>query len=261
MSAVTAPSVAALLSPLIPSLLLLADKFQESSSEGLNAACVDAHKGDAGGAWKCIFAQWSSAHIKTPTFPMQSQYDAWQTGNVMGAPDPGTTPAATQNVFGKNLTALVKSQLLCAPHLCPRPLLDCAHPGLNAAVVFARRSQPQHGIFLDSCHHHCGNWDGSEIDGKLIGSALQEWYNMGSQKLPNKGFFNQDKPFPCDACCKPGKYSYGLIGIGRPFMSAMAAKEDEHPTAEFAKEEEYPTAEFAVLAHAVEMLSDWNAEL
>ena len=107
----------------IPSLLLPADKFQESSSEGLNAACVDAHKGDAGGAWKCIFAQWSSAHIKTPTFPMQSQYDAWQTGNVMGAPDPGTTPAATQNVFGKNLTALVKSQLLCAPSLCPAPFL------------------------------------------------------------------------------------------------------------------------------------------
>ena len=132
-SAVTAPSVAALLSPLIPSLLLLADKFQESSSEGLNAACVDAHKGDAGGAWKCIFAQWSSAHIKTPTFPMQSQYDAWQTGNVMGAPDPGTTPAATQNVFGKNLTALVKSQLLCAPLLSPARFLAV----LNAAVVFA----------------------------------------------------------------------------------------------------------------------------
>ena len=108
---------------LIPPLLLPADKFQESSSEGLNAACVDAHKGDAGGAWKCIFAQWSSAHIKTPTFPMQSQYDAWQTGNVMGAPDPGTTPAATQNVFGKNLTALVKSQLLCARPHCPAPFL------------------------------------------------------------------------------------------------------------------------------------------
>jgi hypothetical protein len=62
-------------------------KFQESSSAGLNAACVDAHKSEPGGAWKCIFAQWSSEHIKTPTFPMQSQYDAWQTGNVMGAPD------------------------------------------------------------------------------------------------------------------------------------------------------------------------------
>jgi hypothetical protein len=154
-------------------------KFQESSSEGLNAACVDAHKNEPGGAWKCIFAQWTSEHIKTPTFPMQSQYDAWQTGNVMGAADPGKTAAQTQNIFGKNLTELVESMLL---------------------------KQPQHGIFLDSCHHHCGDWDGSEIDGKLIGAALKEWYEKGSPALANKGFFNQDKPFPCDACCKPSAF-------------------------------------------------------
>ena len=151
-------------------------KFQQSSSAGLNAACVEAHKGDEGGSWKCIFAQWSAAHIKTPTFPMQSQYDSWQSGNVMGGFDPGGNVNTTENAFGKNLTALVVSQLL---------------------------SQPQHGIFLDSCHHHCGNWDGSMIDGELIGTALQKWYNMGSQKLPNKGFYNQNKPFPCAECCKP----------------------------------------------------------
>jgi len=144
--------------------------FQESSAAGLNAACVEAHKA-TGDTYKCIFAQWSSAHIKTPTFPLQSQYDSWQTGNVMGGGD-----APTQNAFGANLTALVKSQLL---------------------------NQPQHGIFLDSCHHHCGNWDGSEIDGMLSGAALQAWYTKGSPALDNKGFFNQNKPFPCDACCKP----------------------------------------------------------
>ena len=60
-------------------------------------------------------------------------------------------------------------------------------------------------IFLDSCHHHCGNWDGSEIDGVLIGAALKEWYEKGSPALANKGFFNQNKPFPCEACCKPGR--------------------------------------------------------
>ena len=145
-------------------------RFQESSSAGLNAACMAAHKA-TGDQNKCIFAQWASAHIKTPTFPLQSQYDSWQTNNVMAG-----GAAAVQNEFGKNLTALVKSQLL---------------------------NQPQHGIFLDSCHHHCGNWDGSEIDGMLSGAALQKWYTGGSAGLDNKGFFNQNKPFPCDACCKP----------------------------------------------------------
>eukprot|EP00662_Eupelagonemidae_sp_cell21_P041941 gene41941-45805_t len=147
-------------------------------------ACVEAHT-PSNDTWKCIFAQWSAAHIKTPTFPMQSQYATVDHIRTGGFPefcfetDPDTNaapPAARLNEFGRNLTALVKSQLL---------------------------SQPQHGIFLDSCHHHCGDWDGSEIDGKLSGSALQEWYNLGSPKLPNKGFFNQNKPFPCDACCKP----------------------------------------------------------
>merc|ERR1712216_1087929 len=101
-------------------------KFQESSADGLNAACVAAHKA-TGDPEKCIFAQWTSAHIKTPTFPMQSVYDSWQTGNVMGTGDKAKINA-TQNEFGKNVTALVRSLLL---------------------------AQPQHGIWLDSCHHHC----------------------------------------------------------------------------------------------------------
>ena len=101
--------------------------FQNSSSAGLNAACVAAHAA-TGDAEKCIFAQWTAAHIKTPTWPLQSEYDSWQTGNVMGNGD-----APTQNEFGVNLTTIVQAQLL---------------------------SQPQHGVFLDSCHHHCGAWNG-----------------------------------------------------------------------------------------------------
>jgi len=152
-------------------------KFQESSAAGLNAACVAAHK-TTGDPEKCIFAQWSSQHIKTPTFPLQSEYDSWQTGNVMGGGDP-----ATQNEFGKNVTALVQSLLL---------------------------SQPQHGIFLDSCHHHCGAWNGPVIDGTNSSHALWEWYLAGSS-LPNKGFFNQNKAFPCNACCSGPGHSENFV--------------------------------------------------
>jgi hypothetical protein len=144
-------------------------KFQESSAAGLNAACFKAHTA-TGDAEKCIFAQWSSEYIKTPTFPLQSEYDSWQTGNVAGGGD-----NITENAFGKNLTGLVQKLLL---------------------------NQPQHGIFLDSCHHHCGAWNGPVIDSMGSGAALNEWYTKGSAALPNKGFFNQAKPFPCDACCK-----------------------------------------------------------
>merc|ERR1712137_1125485 len=138
----------------------------ESSAAGLNSDCVTAHTTDPE---KCILAQWASQHIKTPTFPLQSEYDSWQTGNVMGK---GSD--TVQNEFGQNVTSLVRSLLL---------------------------SQPQHGIFLDSCHHHCGAWNGPQIDGMKSSFALKEWYEKGSLALPNKGLFNQNKAFPCTACC------------------------------------------------------------
>ena len=42
--------------------------FQQPSPAGLNAACVKAHTA-SGDPEKCIFAEWTSAHIATPTFP------------------------------------------------------------------------------------------------------------------------------------------------------------------------------------------------
>jgi hypothetical protein len=32
---------------------------------------------------------------------------------------------------------------------------------------------PKHGIFLDSCLHHCGGWGSYEIDGMVQGPAFQ----------------------------------------------------------------------------------------
>eukprot|EP00928_Gymnodinium_smaydae_P004994 TRINITY_DN11718_c0_g2_i1.p1 TRINITY_DN11718_c0_g2~~TRINITY_DN11718_c0_g2_i1.p1 ORF type:complete len:415 (-),score=66.56 TRINITY_DN11718_c0_g2_i1:105-1349(-) len=142
--------------------------FQQSSPAGLNAACVAAHPSDPE---KCIFAQWTSEHIRTPLFPLQSVYDAWQTGNVLE----GRASVPIINEFGRNVTELVKSRLL---------------------------TQPQHGIFLDSCHHHCGAWNGPVIDQMDSSLAMKEWYEKGSTALVNKGFFNQDKAYPCNACCQ-----------------------------------------------------------
>jgi hypothetical protein len=44
--------------------------FQQPSAAGLNAQCVAAHTA-SGDPEKCIFAQWTSQHIATPTFPLQ----------------------------------------------------------------------------------------------------------------------------------------------------------------------------------------------
>ena len=52
------------------------------------------------------------------------------------------------NAWGKKLTGLVHTNLL----------------GPN----------PKHGIFLDSCLHHCGGWGSYKIDGMVQGPAFQK---------------------------------------------------------------------------------------
>lgn len=82
--------------------------------------------------------------------------------------DPKLYP--TINEWGANLTALVHSNLL----------------GPN----------PAHGIFLDSCLHHCGGWGSYTIDGMVQGPAFEKWYETGTG-----GVHIQGKAFPCTTCC------------------------------------------------------------
>ena len=73
-----------------------------------------------------MFAEHSAAFTHTPIFPLQSQYDAWQTGHVLKH---GNDPAVV-NLMGKNITERM------------------------FANIFT--NHPDSGAFLDSCHHHCG---------------------------------------------------------------------------------------------------------
>jgi len=142
--------------------------FIQNATAGINQACVAAHK-DKGEQWKCMFAEHSAEHIRSPVFAMQSQYDSWQTGNVQGH-------TATTQALGNNITARLESMLLA--------------------------NNKDSGAFLDSCHHHCGAWNTIRIDGDLVSVAIQKWYNSIG-KTGAKKLWNQNKPYPCDACCKP----------------------------------------------------------
>jgi len=140
----------------------------QNATSGINKDCVANHAGEE---WKCMFAEHSSEHIHSPVFAMQSQYDAWQTGHVQG-----NGGAAKTQELGYNITTSIQATLM--------------------------KSNYESGAFLDSCHHHCGSWNSIRIDGDLISGAFQKWYNgvgtPGSKKL-----WNQNQPYPCDACCKP----------------------------------------------------------
>lgn len=144
----------------------------QNATAGIHQDCVAAHKGEE---WKCMFAEHAAEHIRSPIFAMQSQYDSWQTGNVQGTGgDPKT------QVLGNNITARIQSMLMAKNN--------------------------ESGAFLDSCHHHCGAWNSIRIDGDLVSVAMQKWYN-GIGKPGNKRLWNQNKAYPCEACCKPDEYS------------------------------------------------------
>ncbi|CAK9004260.1 Pectin acetylesterase 5 [Durusdinium trenchii] len=141
----------------------------QNATAGIDSKCVAKHTNEE---WKCMFAEHAAEHIQTPVFAMQSVYDSWQVGHVEG-----TGGSTKTQMLGKNITERLVKNLL----------------GKN----------PKSGAFLDGCYHHCGAWNLIRIDGDLVSTAIQKWYD-GLSTEGNKRLWNQDRPFPCKDCCSPG---------------------------------------------------------
>jgi len=137
---------------------------QQNTTSGVNADCI-AYWTPQGQPWKCIFAQHTAPHISTPIFPLQSEYDSWQTANILGSTDPNLI-----NPYGDYLTELVKETEL---------------------------TSDRNGIYLDSCWHHCtsGMWNTMVTDGVTMAQAFQLWYNNV------QNVWQQGQDFPCTSCC------------------------------------------------------------
>lgn len=146
---------------------------QQNSSAGVDRTCL-AHYGPLGEGWKCNFAQYTSAFNDAPLFARQAIYDSWQTGQILGSTDP-----AMINTYGADVLRLLQQSLL---------------------------AQPQHGAFVDSCHHHCAMWGQIKVEGDVVADAFSKWYtNPGDKQL-----WLQNDTYPCDACCKGGGLAEGL---------------------------------------------------
>jgi len=136
---------------------------QMNASDGVNQECI---RLNPGAKENCFFAEHTAPHIKTPFFPLQSEYDSWQEGNILG-----TSNATELNAFGAELTKR-----------------------FGKAVTVSS----DNGAFLDSCNHHCGEWNVIVILGKDTSAAFDQWYTTG------RGVFIQGKEFPCTVCCHGG---------------------------------------------------------
>ena len=141
----------------------------QNVTSGVNQDCVAAHS-KTGDEWMCMFAEHGSPFIKTPIFILQSQYDSWQTGHVLG-------PNATDdliNQMGKNITQRLNENLFI---------------------------HPQHSGFVDSCHHHCGMWAQLQpVNGDQQPEAFFKWYYNLTATI-TKPYWYQADTYPCTACC------------------------------------------------------------
>ena len=132
---------------------------QQNATSGVDASCVALEQPQS----NCMFAEHTMKHVSTPLFALQSQYDSWQTQF-----DLGSANAALINQWGRNLTTRVRENLLS-----------------------------QHGMFLDSCHHHCGDWGYIFVSGDNQPAAFEKWYREEAQRE-----WVQDAPYPCRCLIK-----------------------------------------------------------
>jgi len=143
-----------------------------NATAGLDADCIDAHT-PTGDQWKCIFAEHTAPFISTPTFALQSEYDAWQIGWVL----PPNPSAMDIQILGNNITTRLAANLL---------------------------SNSVHGEFLDSCQHHCGRWDQIHITNQTQATAFKVFYDAVVPGTPSPiadRVWIAGQRYPCTECC------------------------------------------------------------
>jgi len=145
-----------------------------NSQAGIHSPCI------AKLGYQCFFAYHILPFISTPILVQNSAYDATMEDGECGH---------SGIIFNWNNPASVN---------------DCGNyiSGLMKTLLV-----PPSAVFLDSCKHHCGEWDALHIDQMSSTDVLKVWYTQGSNALPNKGFMDQNQPYPCNLCCS----SMGLI--------------------------------------------------
>jgi hypothetical protein len=162
-----------------------------SSNASVNQACVSAHVLSGADPTKCFFAEHTMPYVRTPTFLLQSIFDAWQTGNILGSSDPEVI-----NAYGKEVAARL-TELVFAPTSAG-----------NATL---------HGGFIDACWHHCSDkqWFVESIDGVTMRDAFSRWYMAHKMKwqvsvsnLPRQHVYWQRHHYPCSSCCGAANRSH-----------------------------------------------------
>ena len=145
-------------------------------SASLPPACV------AKLGYRCLFANYLMPFVRTPTFAVNSRFDASMAPGMYE----GGSEAYTCEEYMKDINKCNASKMNAFGGLIENQMQSLL--------------KPPHGAFLHSCYRHCGGTTDQLSIGSLTAlQAFKVWYEGGD--LPNKGFLNQAAPFPCSKCC------------------------------------------------------------
>jgi len=148
-----------------------------NSSSGVNDDCI-AHYSAPEDMWHCIFAPYTYPFIKSPLFLLNSRFDSYQVGSILGV-------RCNPNVKG-NCSATQIDQMDGYGKL----FYDTIAPVLQSS---------KDGVFITACYTHQQEtalvWDTIKIQNSSINTAFAKWYNNVKIKLVD----NCD--FPCNDSC------------------------------------------------------------
>lgn len=136
----------------------------------LPSACLAAQATTGGDPRSCVMAETAALTMATPAFVLNSQYDQWQSQNLL-------TNTSNDNI--NLLGSLIRSRV-------------------NASLL-GPNTNPHHGVILDACYHHCGDFwaQGVAVGGDTQASAHKKWYtNPAGQRA-----WLASDVYPCDTCC------------------------------------------------------------
>jgi hypothetical protein len=140
----------------------------QNTSASMNPLCLQHFSSDP---FQCSFAQNTVEYSNVLLFALQARFDAWQTSCILESVN-----AAKINAYGTNFTNAFLSSFI------------------NTGSYKAK-----HGAFLDSCHHHCGEWNDIHVGGMDQSQAQLQFYNKHSATDQHLWFQNEE--YPCASCC------------------------------------------------------------
>jgi hypothetical protein len=160
-----------------------------NSTHGVNDACIAAKA--AADQWQCNFATEIYKYIKAPIFPLDSNYDSWQTSCILTA-----EPVAAGSSQNGNCSAAPGWQACGGnPNNCTNDQMTLYNQyGMDFVSMMNGTTTAKangNGGFIYSCHTHCAGqtsnyYNTFAINGVTMQQAVSKWW--ASNTAPQWGW-------------------------------------------------------------------------